>query len=144
MGTIHFVVLMYSLATRGGWLDSPAPPLAVPEGRQVARIVIQRWTQQLGTEEQPKPATITDRRRIESFLKFLRDRNRDWRKPFGTFPGGFEYAVTVESEKELLLVLWVSPRCLGGCNGGQGAQENRLRGLKAEEWRKMTELLGLR
>jgi hypothetical protein len=83
---------------------------------------------------------ITDREQISDIVRFIKERNRDWRKPRYTFPSG-EYTVSLKRNGETALVLWVSPGWIGGREGGQGASDNRLRNISSDEWDQLVELL---
>ncbi len=63
--------------------DKPAEPLNIPTADKVARIVV---TPNFGNIR--KPTLIRDPARIAKILKFVDDRNDNWRKPWDTFPAG--------------------------------------------------------
>ena len=60
----------------------------------------------------------------------------------GTFPSP-EWTITFESDKELLLVVWLGEGWLGGREGQLGAAENRLRTLTKKDLAELSKILGL-
>jgi hypothetical protein len=76
---------------------------------------------------------IDDRARIAEFVAFLNERGDNWEHPPYTFPSG-QYTVAVKSRGELIAVFWPAPGHIGGRQGDQGAESNRLRPLSDKEW----------
>ena len=112
--------------------------LHVPEVSAVGRMVIS-WQSADGKQCE---RVIEDPKEVERFLAFLRVHNDEWRKPWNTFPGG-QYTVTLERDKELLLVLWMGSNWLGGREGSGGFSDNRLRSLSDTERAELLEILGI-
>ena len=87
---------------------------------------------------------IDDPEQIERFGEFINARKAGWKTPaWTTFPAGRYTVVAKDEAEEMVAVFWPSPGHIGGRDGDEGADSNRLRSLTAEEWKELSSILGI-
>ena len=119
------------------WMDSPAKPVVLPPASNITSIEVTTNDFGLGAA-----AVITDRNKIDRFVNFVNSRQDRWKKPWDTFPAGM-YTVVVKHNDDMVAVFWPSSGHIGGREGGQGADSNRLRPLSDDEWSELQSILDL-
>jgi hypothetical protein len=118
-------------------------PLVPPRADEAAdcKLVVSWPDVSLGPFDERR-FEVNDRRRVEWFLAFVRERGDGWHKPWDTFPTP-QYTVVVERERKPVQVFWVAKNWIGGREWGEDASQNRLRRLSEDDWIAVLEKLGI-
>ena len=118
-------------------MDTAAKPITLPPTSKITAIEV---TPNLG-DSRPT-SVITDEDQIDRFVEFVNSRQDGWRQPWDTFPAG-RWTVSVKQADNTIAVFWPSSGQIGGREGGQGADSNRLRTLSEKEWSELRAILGI-
>jgi hypothetical protein len=118
-------------------MDSAAKPIVLPPASIITAIEVRP-----NHGQERAAVAITDRESIGRFVEFVNSRPDGWKQPWDTFPSGM-YTVTVKRDDEIIAVFWPSTGHIGGRDGGQGAESNRLRPLSEDEWNEFRAIIGV-
>ena len=116
-----------------------AEPVKVPDASEVQKVEVMA-----GAMEQRKViAVITEKKKIDELLTFIKANNSDWYKPWDTFPTPQATAIFRSSSDAPLLILWFGPNWVGGQGMPQGPKAAKLWKLEEEKLMTLKRLLGV-
>ena len=114
---------------------SEAEPIKMPIVSEVDLIEIR--------EENKVLDEIKDNIKIKEVLDFISRNNRDWYRPWGTFPGPQTTVVFRNKATNPILILWFGPNWIGGIAMPQGPKGGKLWDLEETKLQELRKLLSI-